>query len=178
MEKDILTNLNNTIKYKSNVKVEVIKQGKKVKTLEKHNTATNILFNFLYDCLAGNYIQNNRPNYVVPLVESTDEGHTIYTLYNNIYNPITNIIVDTNESILSYKCLIGYNSLYDSTKKIVGLAFYSNGRKNLDNTVDAISNESMYVIFDDEFQPDGESDLLITWQIKIEDIGSIEDSNN
>lgn len=178
MEQNISINSISGIKYRGYVTVDIIKNGKIIKRLEKHNTATPILFNFIYDCLAGNYYKDARPSYVIPLVEDIESENPSYKLYNNIYTPITSIKVDKEESIISYKSLIGYNVLSDTSKSIAGLAFYSRANIDKDKSTDPIENESMYVIFDESFTPTGEADLLINWQIKIEDIGIIEDSDS
>lgn len=164
-----------TIKYRGDVTIEFVKNGKIVRTIKKHNSATKYLFEFIYHCLAGNFYQDELPSFVIPLTEVGGQ----YYLYNTNFTPITKVIVEDNNTVVTYKCLIGYNTL-EIGKDVAGLGFYALKNKNSDEMGIPIQNQSMAVIFENPYTPqaDDRSDLLITWQVQVTNAGTIEPSDD
>ena len=165
------------IEYRGDVSVDVIRKGKVIRSFKNHNDGTNNLFRFILDCLAGNYYEVNRPFWIVPYYTKGD--HDEYSI--SIPVPINNnasVSYDNNtqEHILTYKCLIN-SSLLPTNTSIDGLLFYSTSVKNsiiieageaVESTGDNAYSMKMSFGFketdDNKFQ---DQDLLITWQLRI-----------
>ena len=49
------------IVYSGNVTIKLVKDGKTLKTVKKHNTGCSELFDFLSECLMGNFVQGKMP---------------------------------------------------------------------------------------------------------------------
>ncbi len=50
-----------SIVYNGNVTIKLVKDGKTLKTVKKHNTGCIELFDFLSNCLMGNFVQSKTP---------------------------------------------------------------------------------------------------------------------
>lgn len=66
------------IVYNGNVTIKLVKDGKTLKTVKKHNTGCTELFDFLSECLMGNLVQSKTPK--VLMGYHNDEDPTVGVL--------------------------------------------------------------------------------------------------
>lgn len=99
--------MNNSIGYKGKVIIKYIKDGKERRRITTYNTGSLPLFNFITNCLTGNFSKKDVPNYIVGYyssntesVSSTDLGECVFTsplistdssVENNVSNSVANI---------------------------------------------------------------------------------------
>lgn len=178
-EKKVETNMKLT--YSGNVHIDFIKNGKKIRRLNSHNDGNTPLFTFLLRCLASDFREVDRPKYVFVLKQDdNDNKESIFvSSVQLIANP--NVILDNTEPILSYKILVPSSVFLPNEFKISALAFYSSA--NLPTGITAgktnikdYNNYSMIMYLKrnditggwDNVDVGSDTDLLITWQVKIE----------
>lgn len=180
-EKKVETNMKLT--YSGNVHIDFIKNRKKIRRLNSHNNGNTPLYTFLLNCLASDFREVDRPKYVFVLRQDNNNNSIFVSSAQLIANPsvISDSTSETSEPILSYKILVPSSIFTSKNTSISGLAFYSTtnlptdivgGKTPLENYKDY--SMIMYLKRNDtntgwdNIEVGQETDLLITWQIKIE----------
>ena len=152
-----INNSNSTIvKYSGKVTIDIIRDGKTIKQFSNHNDGFKPLFNFIINCLAGNYIEADRPQKIYTFYIDENVGKEKFV--SGIPLSISEASASNIDSILSYKILIP-STVFSTNKKLAGLLFYSkeNMPQNIianDLVPDTSSNENtpsmkMYIKKDD-----------------------------
>ena len=176
---------NSTITYKGNVNISFVRKGKVVKRISTHNEGKRNLYSFILNCLAGEFIESQRPFWVIPFKVVNENGENKEYYSTTIAVPINDVevinVVDTNEQsqripTLSYKILL-QNSIFSGSTDISGLYFFSqeslpnNGSVSIEDAVsqDDINNCSMKMYFynDKGSITINTEDLIITWQVQV-----------
>ena len=167
--------------YSGNVHIDFMKNGKRIRRLNSHNNGNAPLFTFLLNCLASDFREVDRPKYVLVLKQDIDANKSVFvSSVQLIANP--SVILDiSSEPVLSYKILVPSSIFSQNNTSISGLAFYST--TNLPDGIIAGGTEIgsypdysmiMYLKRDDtsnewtNIEVGLDTDLLITWQVKIE----------
>ena len=174
--KEAQVNSPTTIYYKGSVNIALRRNGRTIKTYDTHNNGKPQLFNFILNCLAGNYYKHLRPYYVIPfyIVQVENEIQERYT--TDVLSPIFNASLIDNET-LSYKILLP-NSLFTQQKQLGGLMFYASVNAPTSVQVDGIvtdeekNNSSMIMyLFDSTAEEKNltieNEDIIVTWQLQI-----------
>ena len=167
-KKTIEVNNSSSIQYKGDVSISFIKKGKVVRKIKNHNEGKNSLFEFLLDCLAGNYYKSNRPTWIIPYYKEQNEMK--YSIYKPV--PISSVKVtkDNSGPVLSYTCLIPSSLFGNSPQKMDGLLFYSYANlEGVGQDSNFNHNYSMSMEFggDEQVESTQGQDILIIWQIRI-----------
>lgn len=161
-KKKIVVKEESTIKYTGKVKIKKVKNGKVVSEIEQHNKGTNYLFNFLLNCLAGNYIEQSRPFWVM-CTNKQEDG--TYKVASSTIRPILSatLVEDYIEYtfFLPFKqeFLTGFDSLliYNTLCK----------PNNVEIDEEASAEYSMEIIFQDKVIAESKEDIIISWQLKV-----------
>lgn len=74
-----------TVVYRGGATVKVVRNGKVVRQINKHNVGGTPLFSFLADCMAGNFYPNNRPTCIVVGYKDTDAQENQWNPYSLAY---------------------------------------------------------------------------------------------
>ncbi len=145
------------IEYKSKVKIDLVKNGKVIRSINTHNTATSKLFGFLLDCLRGTYDNNNRP---ILAAVYNDDGFVTgpIAVANN------NIIKDGNT--LTYKVVIPNNSAAGMSFNVIAL-FATNESAYISDPSYYPTRASMYINLENPVAVQDEYDILVSWQISL-----------
>lgn len=123
----------NTLIYTGIVTLSQYRCGKKIKVAQVHNTGGNPLFNFLADCLIGDFAIANisRPTKVMLLIKTTeDDGSLSYSAKSGfIYLLSTPEKVYTTESTkVRYSFIIPKDNFMEiptEAEKELGLGLYA-----------------------------------------------------
>lgn len=162
--------------YKGNVTISFLKKGKVVKKLNTHNLGTPVLFQFLLNCLKGDYFSDDRPQWVRTFKQI---GLTkVYCQTQSIPIGSTNISGEGNDLGLTYSILlpnITIRNISPSTEKIIsGIVFYSQSNNPSDEVGNPINESSCSMILDfgEDINLD-EEDVLVSWQVNIFDVSNM-----
>lgn len=78
-DKEIKGEVSNRISSSGNVKVTLIKNGKKIGKISTHNTGTINLCDYMISALVGDYVSARRPGWIIPFYR---DGKTIREIGN------------------------------------------------------------------------------------------------
>lgn len=178
-EKKIDTNMK--LNYSGNVRIDFIKNGKKIRRLNSHNNGNTPLFTFLLRCLASDFREVDRPKYVFVLKQDDNNESIFVSSVQLIANPTVISGSEDTPPILSYKILVPSSIFSSNDFKISALAFYSSanlptGITPRETNIKDYNNYSMIMYLKrndtnngwDNVDVGSDTDLLITWQVKIE----------
>lgn len=166
-KKEIKVEQNSSIKYQGTVTVQKVRKGKVVKTEVMHNAGGSELFNFILQCLAGNYYADLRPVYVIAAKNDKLLGTLpVKISYTTVY-PKTN----NNLNYIEYKFFLPFMQEYTG-EGFNQLVLYSESKCPRENLTDApIGNDYSMVVTAEEghsFTASQDEDLLVTWQLKLD----------
>lgn len=169
-EKEITLQNKATIKYSGKVTVDRVRNGRLITTYRNHNEGTDELFKFILNVLSGNYFQGDLPRFVC---EANQDGtsSSVRSATTSL-KPISSIVSHTTGSDLyvEYKFYLPYDASND-TNGFNSLALYSeNKRRGLNNLSvgSSIDSYSMIVQLSETIKPNVDEDLILTWQLRIE----------
>ena len=156
--------------YSGNVTVKKIKNGKIVSTQTMHNAGYNPLFQFLLNCLAGNYVDKSRPKWIYTCKKDGTGIKYVGNLpnYLNHEPAVLSVKTGSNENFyIEYKFLLSYSP--DFQDGFSCLALYSENNKPAAFLAGEIisGDYSMLVTMNNDITSNGE-DILIIWQLQIE----------
>ena len=161
--------INDTFQYTGTVTLKTIKGGKVTSSKTYHNNGGNELFNFLYNCLAGKYIDSSRPAYIVAYYK--DAGENKYTA-NGSLNTISATIIEassTEPACIEYRFILPYLSAYTSTG-IDGFAVYNSSKNPISASAgDNVSTDySMILELNENKKINKDETTLVVWRLQIE----------
>lgn len=171
-EKNITIKENSSLSYSGKVTIKKVKNGKIISEETYHNAGNTPLFSFLLNCLAGNYSSDLKPQIITPIVHKQNNNYGYAENKESI--PITSIKVLTKEnsniSYIEYVFHLAYKEYLKSG--IDGLALYNLAYVPNKNTIlkdsDIDPNYSMIVSFNDRKFSTKEEDLLIIWDLSLD----------
>ena len=142
------------IGYKGKVKIELKHGDKTYKTIHYNNSGKSPLFDFLLDCLAGNYNDYNRPQFI--MLKNTDKENCL-----NVPQPLINLSLSYGENgNISYEFLIPYNSFYADKKSFQYIYLISQLNYNQ-------LNPSAVIDLGEAEDIDNTTNLSITWVLSV-----------
>lgn len=157
------------ILYSGKVIIKKIKKGKVVSTTVSHNLGTRHLFNFLLNCLAGNWLSKSMPQWVTTGMYHSDTNKTTYVAdtMSAISQAPTVYNTDTDSPYIEYRFLLPQKEEYKNPG-FNALILYSDDNKplNVVNGEEIDPAYSMQVLLDEVHQAELEQ-ILIIWQLKI-----------
>ena len=165
----------NTLKYTGIVTLSQCIKGKKVKIAQKHNAGGTSLFNFLTDCLVGDFSLASLyiPNKVRLLTKEDDESLSSSTGFIYMQTRPEKVLTDSSQvASAKYSFIIPKEQLETNINKIVGIGLYAKS-----TTIDDISNYAARCDIDfSQVDIQTKSDLLIDWELTFSNIQTILDS--
>lgn len=168
--------------YEGHVRVSIARGKRVIKSYEYKNAGGPRLFNFLANCAAGNFFDNDRPTRII-LFKSQQEGDgTVYTpistssglFYSSAPMVIKNTVEEQMSGIFYQTTLhftIPYYEIYENT--VAGARLYSANALSM-ATFDQ-DDYSAAVIFDGglELDPAGAQQnymLIIDWELQFKNL--------
>lgn len=158
------------IVYSGNVTVKLVKDGKTLKTVKKHNTGCSELFDFLSECLMGNFVQGKMPKVLMGYYNNEDPTATsLGTKVLSTFVPyadIDKISVEDDNYKVEYKFNIPALIVNTSTHPINVLALF-----NMNNANESASVPSAFIKLDSskEITPDMVSsgvNIIVLWDMQ------------
>lgn len=155
-----------SVSYKGRVKIELRHGNTTYKTINKNNAGASNLFYFLAQCLAGNYIANNRP-YFIALYNVSDsaveEGTPILSAPTPASSITINNITGGEGWEVRYSFIIGQNILIGDTFNQLRLYGSTNAITPTINNFSAIID-----LGTEGVEVDQTSNLVITWYLDLD----------
>lgn len=171
-EKNIIIKESSPIAYSGKVIIKKVKNGKIVSEETYHNAGNTPLFSFLLNCLAGNYSSDLKPQIITPIVRKSNNTYGYAENRESI--PITNIkLLNTENSNIPYIEYIFHIAYKEYLKSgIDGLALYNlayiPNKNDILKDQDIDQNYSMIVSFNERQSSAKEEDLLIIWDLSLD----------
>lgn len=161
-KKDKKLEINPGISYAGQIRVDLVRGGKIVKTIETHNSGELPLFNFIANCLAGKFYESLKPQFIHFF--NVDDEQVTY-----IPTPFSSVGVE------QYEGSSGEGSHCDVVfKYIVPFSVIPVGsvttRIKLYNQTD--TRPENYIAYFDlpnnrTIEGDGKSNVVVTWTMRI-----------
>lgn len=79
LNQNVGVKIDDKVKYEGNVQIRLVKDGRVVKDITKHNSGNIPLFLFLANCLLGQFQSTGIPNYITLGYYSEQDGVNTYT---------------------------------------------------------------------------------------------------
>lgn len=129
-----------TIKYKGSVSINVLKNGKVVRTLSNHNKGNYPLFKYIAQCLVANFSEPEHPCYLKLGNSTTSEGVTTFKNYSLSPQRYASAkpILSNNSAIASFEFLVPATTLALSNNLSINtLRLYNDVNRNADELYSA-----------------------------------------
>ena len=165
-EIEIKTKPESTITYSGGATIKIIKNGKVRRTIQQHNAGSNYLFEFICNCIAGNFYENRRPQ-ILRVGNLNSDTYTDYSLAYVIAST-SRAYLKSNEEVVDVSfnfpgTLINVSAVDDS-KPLNCLRIYSKSNNN------NVENWSAQIVLtgDDVIESlTKDESLLVIWEMKI-----------
>lgn len=166
---------NNSIAYEGKVSITFTKNGRKLKTIQRHNSGCKALFTFITDCLRGNFNESNRPSYLMMYkrddedssdeVESTSLGTPSLANLQYCVSNEGGYDEDSNTGFIKFKYTVAGSML---TNDVDILAMYN--ATNSSTARQGENNPSTFMELDSSEVIDKESasglNIIIIWEMR------------
>ena len=122
-----------SISYSGKVKISFVsKNGRPVKTIERHNKGCRPLFNFITSCMMGNYNESNRPVYLMlykkgATISDTNLGTSLLPNLQYVVNSESSYDSENDAGIVKYKFIFPGSLLKDEAD-VIALYNYNNAQ--------------------------------------------------
>lgn len=168
MEKDRKTTLSqavteDTIAYTGTVIVERIstKTGKRVGHAKKRNNGTSLLFRNIAQCIAGVNTTAQMPKYLKGFVDE-DSTNSTFSAFVPAGKPVVGYSDTDSSAWVAFEFLVPFTQL-SAIEKTNYLCLYNKTGSNAEILAQVDISGS-------PFEGDGESNYLVTWTIKINNV--------
>lgn len=166
----------NSIEYKGKVSIKYVRNGRTLKSIQKHNTGCQPLFTFITDCLVSRYQESNRPAYIM-LYNNSDPDVSKTDLGQNCLNGVQYVVktesgYDDVEGFgyAKYKFIVPGN-LLSSKANVIALYNLTNAPTFDDR---GSMNPSSYIeLGEDAIDSSAVTDknIIIIWELRVSNKG-------
>ena len=177
----------NTLAYTGIVTISQYRGAKKVRIAQMHNTGGMPLFDFLSDCLVGDFdtARAGRPAKIRLLKQKkVPDRDTFITQYEAV-SPFIFLLTSpekkqsSTQSYVRYTFMIPKNTLEEDLANYedLGIGLYTLGTDNNISSSDALENFAAFVELDDNkavlINTLANTALVVDWELVISNIGSV-----
>ena len=150
-----MKNLNTPIKYKGNVKVAFVRNGKIIKKIKINNSGTLDFFKLIVRTIAGEYTAiDEMPRYLNAYTKDNNKAIEIRVKCNDI-----NWDYDETTAYAKFHFLIPFNYCKDGSNGVIHKLVLENKNGIRCATIDLDENSGI--------KPDGKSNISISWDMSI-----------